>query len=251
MTGNVERDAGAGDPEQVAAGEDDAQSAATRDALSRSGLGRSVAAGLGGEDISAKGIIDAVGGVRGVIEALLPGLLYLILFMVTGDARVSVLAPAALSIVAVMFRIVQRQSLISSLSGVLGVAIAVFTTLFTGRGEDYFLPGFWINGFWIVALSLSLLLRYPLIGFLVGALTGNLTGWRAEPRLRVAAWVSTIVWLALFALRLVVQLPLYFTGNVTALGLARLAMGVPLFALVILFTWLLFRGVIASRAQSD
>lgn len=215
--------------------------------LTNRGLGRSVSAGLAGENLSAQGVLDALGGVRGIVEALLPGLLYLVLFVFTQDARVSVIAPAAIALAALVVRIVARQPLVSALSGVLGIAVCVATTLMTGRGEDYFLPGFWINGAWSTALILSLLVGWPLLGFLVGAIRGDLLGWKKDRSIVVAARLATAVWLALFLLRLALQLPLYFAGEVAALGIARLTMGVPLFGLVILFTWLLFRH--AFRAQ--
>ena len=37
------------------------------------------------------------------------------------------------------------------------------------------------------------------------------------------------------------QLPLYLTGAVVALGVARVAMGVPLFTVVIWLSWLILR----------
>lgn len=219
--------------------------------LARAGLGKSIAAGLHGEDLTAKGILSALGGVRGILEAFLPGLLYLTLFVVTGDARVSVIAPAVLAILALAFRLVSRQPLVAALSGVLGVVICVVTTLVTGRGEDYFLPGFWINGAWILGLSISLIAGWPLIGFIVGALRGDLTGWRKDRTVLIPARLATTVWLVMFVVRLVVQLPLYFAGEVGWLGVARLVMGVPLFALVILFTWMLFRHVLGAKPADD
>jgi hypothetical protein len=53
----------------------------------------------------------------------------------------------------------------------------------------------------------------------------------------------TVVWLGLFVGRLVVQLPFYFAGNVEALGATRLIMGVPLYALLLVFSWLVVRAV--------
>jgi len=44
-----------------------------------------------------------------------------------------------------------------------------------------------------------------------------------------------------FATRLAVQLPLYLAGAVVALGIARTAMGLPLFALGLWLTYLLVR----------
>lgn len=220
--------------------------------IASSGLGKSISSGLSGEDVSLKGVLDAIGGVRGIIEALLPGLLFVIIFIVTNDARVSVIAPAVLALLTVVLRLFSKQTLITALSGVFGVGIAVAATLFSGKGEDYFVPGFWINGIWIIALTISLVLRWPILGFLVGMLRNDMVGWRKDPEIYGAAKLSSLVWLALFVLRLAVQLPMYFAGNVAALGVARLAMGTPLFALVILFTWLLFRKTLSpDKSQTS
>ncbi len=59
---------------------------------------------------------------------------------------------------------------------------------------------------------------WPLIGLIAGYLLGEGTSWRADKRRRrVYTWLS-LGWAALFFARLVVQLPLYFAGDVTALG---------------------------------
>lgn len=215
------------------------------------GLGRAVAAGMSGESISARGVLEAIGGVRGVLESLIPATVYLVVFVLTQDARVSVIAPLVISVIAITARLLRREPLSAALSGFLGVLVCVAATLFTGRGEDYFLPGFWINGAWIVAHTISLLVGWPLIGLLLGFLRGSLTEWRRIPMLRRAATLCTVLWIAVFAARLAVQLPLYLAANagdpgaVEALGIARLVMGIPLFAVAVLFTWLVLSRVSA------
>ena len=42
---------------------------------------------------------------------------------------------------------------------------------------------------------------------------------------------ATLLWVGMFSARLLVQLPLYLAGAVVALGVARTAMGIPVFAL--------------------
>ena len=75
------------------------------------------------------------------------------------------------------------------------------------------------------------------------------TAWRRDPRKRrVFFWLS-IAWAALFAARLIVQLPLYFAGDVTALGTTKLLMGIPLFAPLIAVTWLVVRALYPRRAE--
>ena len=221
------------------AGEPEAPSAALG-----GGVGRAVRAGLGGESLSRQGVLDAIGGWRGIAETLVPGLMFLVMFPSTRDARISAIGPAALAIIAVAVRLIRKEPVASAFSGAAGVAIAVAATLFTGRGEDYYLPGFWTNGLWSLGLVISLVVGWPLLGFVLGGLRGDLRAWRKDRSLRRIANGLTLLWLVMFMARLAVQLPLYFAGRadtpgaIEALGVARLVMGVPLFALVIVFTWM-------------
>ncbi|MBO1901871.1 DUF3159 domain-containing protein [Leucobacter weissii] len=214
------------------------------------GLGRAVQAGLGGEAVTARGVLDAIGGVRGLVEAFVPATLFLVVYVLAKDARIAAIAPLAIAVLAVVVRLIRREPLSAALSGVLGVVVCVAAVMFTGEGSSYFVPGFFINGAWILAHTVSLLVGWPLIGLLLGFLRGSLTAWRKVPVLRRAAVLCTLVWIALFAARLLVQLPLYFADDTEALGVARLVMGVPLFALAVLFTWLVLARV-SSAVDAD
>ncbi|WP_336659424.1 DUF3159 domain-containing protein [Leucobacter sp. USHLN153] len=219
-------------------------------------LGRSVRAGLSGEAVSGRGVLEAIGGWRGIAETLVPGVLFLALYTFTRDARISAIAPAALTTILMVIRLLRREPLVSVISGAAGVAVAVAATLVTGRGADYYLPGFITNIAWGGALLLSALVGWPLIGLVLGALRGDLTGWRkSRPLKRAATWL-TLVWASLFIARLAVQVPLYFAareddGSATdALGIARLVMGVPLFALVVILTWFVLSRLAPSSDDS-
>lgn len=209
------------------------------------GLGRAVEAGLSGEAVSARGVLVAIGGWRGVVESLLPATLYLGVFVVTQDARLSAIAPLVLALLAIGVRIIRREPLAAALSGLIGVGVCAAAVMFTGEGSSYFVPGFWINGAWILAHTISLLVGWPIIGLLLGFLRGSLTEWRKTVALRRAAQLTTVFWIIVFGARLAVQLPLYFSGSTEALGVARLVMGVPLFAIAVLFTWLVLGRVSA------
>jgi cation transporter-like permease len=75
--------------------------------------------------------------------------------------------------------------------------------------------------------------------------------WRANPaKLRVAA-IATVLWTALSALRLAVQLPLYLAGATEALAATKLVMGVPLYAALLWVTWLLVRTAWRARERPD
>ena len=220
-------------------------------------LGRTVRAGISGETLTGRGVLEAIGGWRGVAETLVPGLLFLVIFTFTRDARTSAIAPAAITIIAVIVRLARREPLISVISGAAGVAVAVVATLLTGRGADYYVPGFITNIAWSAGLLISAAIGWPLVGVALGALRGDLTGWRRDSALkRVAMWL-TLLWSGLFIARLAVQVPLYFAARepdgiaaTDALGIARLVMGVPLFALVVVFTWMVLSKLPRSSDDS-
>ena len=98
---------------------------------------------------------------------------------------------------------------------------------------------------------MSILLRWPLIGVIVGLLFGDFDGWRKDVAKRRILTLATWLWVALFAIRLVLEVPLYFADNVAALGVVRLITSVPLYAVFLWVTWLLVRGVYAGTKATD
>ncbi|CAG7611118.1 DUF3159 domain-containing protein [Leucobacter soli] len=238
-----------------AKGSDGTESDGTAAGAPRGGLTRAVAAGLEGESVSAGGVLEIIGGWRGVVESLLPATVFLVVFVVTREARIAAIAPVVISLIAVAVRLVRRETLSSALSGLLGVAVCAAAVLFTGDGQNYFVPGFFINAAWILAYTISLALGWPLIGLLLGFVRGSFTEWRRVRVLRRAAALCTALWAIVFSARLAVQLPFYFAaeqghdGALEALGVARLVMGVPLFALAAVFTWLVLARVNAAAGD--
>jgi hypothetical protein len=200
----------------------------------------------------------AVGGPRGLLEAVLPGLLFVVVYTVGRDLRSALVAALASSGVLLAARLVQRSQLTQAVGGAVGVGICALVAARTGRAEDFFLVGLLTNlGYGSVyALSTLRFPRigpipawgpFPVLGLLLGPLTGEGLAWRRDPRRLRAYRLVTWLWVAMFALRLAVQVPLYLAGAVGALGAARLAMGVPLFALTAWLTWLVLRAVPPAR----
>jgi hypothetical protein len=192
----------------------------------------------------------AMGGWRGVLESVLPGLIFLVAWTATydaetrsGDLFLSLALSVGLAAVFTAIRLVQRQNASAAIGGLVAAAAAAGLSLLTGRGEDSFIPGFVTNSLYGTAFLISALIGWPLIGLAVGFLMGEGTAWRTNKRKkRVFFWLS-IAWASLFAARLLVQLPLYFAGDVTALGTLKLIMGLPLFAPLVAVTWLAVRAL--------
>lgn len=199
------------------------------------------------EDFS---LAAAVGGPRGFAEAVLPGLVFVVVFTITRDLRLCLVIALGAAAVLVLARLVARLPLTPALSGAVGVAVCAWSAHRTGDAADFYTPGFVINAVYAAVLLLSTL-PWPRIGPvpLVGVLVGPLTvgrEWRADPR-RVRVY-RRLTWLfaGLFLLRLAVQVPLYLADEVTALGIARLTMGVPLLVLVAWVAWASLRRLDAA-----
>lgn len=185
---------------------------------------------------------EAVGGPLGMAETSLPAVAFVVAYTASGsDTNLAAIVAVALALVLSVARIARRQSPMYALSGLVGVAFAAFVATRSGRAENFFLPGLLANAAYAAAFLISLAVRWPLVGIIVTKLDGEDDGWRRDP-LRVRAFVrATWLWAGVFLLRLAVQLPLYLAGAVVALGVAKTAMGLPLFGLGLWLTWLLVR----------
>lgn len=234
-----------GDTDRQRLGE--SMSAAFGAAARKSGLG----AMAEGDAPTGKALLLAMGGVRGIVEAILPGLLFLVVYTLTLDLLPSIIAPVALGVLFSIARLVQRQPVTQAVGGLLGIALSAALALLSGRAEDFYVVGFWTNGAYAVALLVSVLVGWPVVGLVAGYLMGSGTNWRSHPGQRRAMRWLTLVWVAMFAARLLVQLPLYFSGNVELLGTLRLLMGIPLYAPLLVLSWLVVRAVFPKAPQTS
>lgn len=210
-----------------------------------SSAARESAFGRAAQDgISPRVILAAMGGWRGVVEALAPGVVFLAIYLTTRSLVVAVVAPAVLSLVALAIRLLRREPVAGAFAGLIGVMVSGLIAMATGEGVDYYVLGLWTNLIYGSLIALTILLRWPLVGVIAGFALGIGTRWRG--RRRAMWWMQglTLVWVGLFAARLAVQLPLYQADAAGALGAARLLMGIPLFAIVLVVTAVLARSAL-------
>ncbi|MFT8638796.1 MAG: DUF3159 domain-containing protein [Bifidobacterium sp.] len=213
-------------------------------------------ASLAADDFS---IMDSMGGIRGIVESILPGLIFIVAFVSTGQLGMTVALSLAEAVIQLVARLFQRQSIMGALSGLAAVVLCLVWAWLTKDARNYYLPGFLTNAVWIVALSVSMLIRIPGIGACIEfvrkpTLSGFgawLARWREDGALFRAYMKVTGLWILLFAARLVVQVPMYLTDRIAWLGTARLIMGVPCFALVIWLSWLLVADPLHRHAEME
>jgi intracellular septation protein A len=195
-------------------------------------------------DAAPPSLADAVGGWLGLAESSLPAAVFVAVYTANGqDTQSAAIAAAALALVLAVARIVRRQTPLFALSGVVGVVIAGYVATRTGKAENFFLPGLLLNLAYGSAFAVSIVARWPLLGVMVGNITREGNGWRDDPALLGAYSRASWIWVGLFALRIAVQLPLYLASALVALGIAKVAMGVPLFVVGIWLSYLMLRSV--------
>ncbi len=195
----------------------------------------------------------ALGGPLGIAESTVPAAAFVIVLTASGqDITLAAVVAVGLALVLTIARVVRRQSPVYALAGVAGVAVAGYVAQRTGRAEDFFLPGLLINIAYAGIYLVSILVGRPLIGLIVAGLSGGGDGsWHRDPVRRRADARASWGGVGLFLLRIAVQLPLYLAGAVVALGVARVAMGLPLFAVGIWLSWLLLRDTqVTSRPRA-
>lgn len=217
----------------------------------------------------------AIGGWRGALESALPTIAFVVVWTVTQEVRPAVLAAAAALVVLGALRLLRHETLRFLLYAAVGVAIAAFFALRSGRAEDAFLPGMIQTAVVGLVFAVANVVRWPLFGFLIAVadpelseaterlkasgrkdapqdpvslarahadeavVTEALVGWRRhEGVLRVASRVGWVI-VVLDVIRLAVMVPLYLTGQVAALGVAKILLGWPAYLLAVLVIGLL------------
>lgn len=199
----------------------------------------------------AHAILDQMGGLSGLIYSSLPIVALVPVSRLFGlmPAIAAALGVAALVLV---WRLARQESAQPAISGFFGVGICALIAYVTGESKGYFLWGIWMSLLWAMVFALSVLVRRPVVGYLWGWIGGHGSGWRRVRKAVRAFDVATLVWVAVFASRFLVQNQLYADDQTGWLGVARIAMGWPLTALAALVTYLAIRAAQrAIHAQPD
>lgn len=174
----------------------------------------------------------ALGGWRGSLETALPTVAFVVVWAWRHDLKAALLAAMAFAVVLAVIRLAQRSSLQHVGGAVFATALAAFFAMRSGRAQDAFLPGIIGSAAWGAGTLLSIVVRWPVVGFLVGAgdpkAAEDPFRWRRDPGIVRVCQRLTWVLVALYAVRLAIMYPLYLAGSVTWLGITKVALGWPL-----------------------
>jgi hypothetical protein len=187
----------------------------------------------------------ALGGRRGMIEAAVPTVLFTVFWLTTKELTTALIVSVAAAVALLVVRVVQRSTVQFVVNALVGIGIGwLFVTMSArsgGSADDqalaYFLPGIIYNTGYSVVLAFTCIIGWPLVGFMVGSVTGDATAWHRDRQ--VVRLCSQLTWLlvAPCILRVVSQAPIWFAGKsgaidadtaVAILGVLKIAMGWPL-----------------------
>jgi len=192
---------------------------------------------------------SALGGARGSFETALPTVAFVGAWVWRHDVKIAVGASVAIVLVLLIVRLATRQTPRYVLSAVFATAVAAFFALRSGKAEAAFLPGILMSAGWGAASLFSVLVRWPIVGFLVAAgdpkLAEDPTAWRRDRGLVAVCQRLTMVLVLLYAVRVVVMFPLYLAEQVSLLGVAKIALGWPAYLVA-----LTIMGMILVRGQT-
>ena len=170
-------------------------------------------------------VVTALGGKKGIIDSTIPSLIFLLTYNVTHNLKVCLYISITTAVLLMIWRLIKRDTLTHSISGFIGIAFCGWFAWKTGE------------------------VKWPLIGVLLGPILGENLNWRKNPARMAAYKKATWIWFALFAIRLVVQYPLFKANQLNALGVANIFLGFPLYLATLWGTWIVIRSVPTAKAD--
>lgn len=221
------------------------------------------------EAVVRRQLSKALGGVRGMLEAAVPTILFTVVFLTMKELRLALIVSVAAAVLLLVVRVLQRSTVQFVVNSLIGIGIGAFFAYRSAQGGGdagdqalaYFLPGILYNAGYAVVLIGSIVIRWPVVGFLVGSVTGDPTAWHADAQ--IVRLCRNLTWMLVLpcVIRAAVQAPVYLAGSegmadkdvmVAILGTAKLVMGWPLqIAALLGMVYLLGRDRTPVSAEPD
>ncbi|HEY6740705.1 MAG TPA: DUF3159 domain-containing protein [Actinopolymorphaceae bacterium] len=176
-------------------------------------------------------IATLLGGWKASADATLPPLAFVGALFLSGQSIPWASATAIATSAALGgYRLARGERPRAVLIGLLGVTLAAMIALYTGRAETFFLPRLLSNVASALVWMLSIVLRWPLLGVVVGTILRQGRRWRRDPALLRAYSLASWPWVVQYVVRAVTFGTFYLLGWTAALGIANVVLTWPLIA---------------------
>ena len=188
-------------------------------------------------------VVNALGGKKGLIDSGVPSIVFLVVFNISKEVNTAIMSALALSLILAIFRLIKKDTIQHSVSGVIGVLICAYFANRSGNATDFYIPKLLTNLGYGTVYLIANLVGWPILGVVLGPLLGENFTWRNNPARKRMYVKASWIWVAMFFSRIAVQYPIYKSGNLNLLGTVNLAMGYPLFIATAYGSWLILRRV--------
>ncbi|CAN2203837.1 Uncharacterised conserved protein UCP010219 [Candidatus Nanopelagicaceae bacterium] len=196
-------------------------------------------------------VVNALGGKKGLIDSGVPSIVFLVVFNISKEVNTAIMSALALSLILAIFRLIKKDTIQHSVSGVIGVLICAYFANKSGNASDFYIPKLLTNLGYGTVYLIANLVGWPILGVVLGPLLGENFTWRNNPARKRMYVKASWIWVAMFFSRIAVQYPIYKSGNVNLLGTVNLAMGYPLFFAAAYGTWLVIKSGPPAVKVSD
>jgi uncharacterized protein DUF3159 len=187
-------------------------------------------------------LASLLGGRSGAIDATVPPVAFVVAWLAADQSVAAGVVAALVTAAAVaLWRLHRGTRPRAALVGLLMVGLAALIALRTGRAADFFLLQIVTNLASTLAWLVSIMIRWPLLGVVVGVVLGQKTRWRRDPALLRAYSRGSWVWVLQYVIRLAVFTPLWLADQPVALATARVVLTWPLVAACLAVSWWVVR----------
>lgn len=195
-----------------------------------------------------------------MLEAGLPTLLFTFVWLITKNLQLALLLSGASALVLLVVRLVQRSTVQFVVNALFGIGLGwLFVHLAARAGGSadaqalaFFLPGLIWTTVYSVSVAASCLVGWPLMGFMLGGVTGDPTSWHHDRQ--VVRLCTRLTWILVLPgiIGVALQGPIWLAGwtgaldadtAVLAISTLRYGLGWPLRFLALgAMTWVLARN---------
>ncbi|MER7862434.1 DUF3159 domain-containing protein [Amycolatopsis japonica] len=187
-------------------------------------------------------LFSAVGGWRTVAEGVTSRVVFLVAYLATGHVLTSALITVGGVVVLAAVRLFTDRKVWQPAIGVIVVGVSAMLAGNTGQAADFYLTTVFVQAGATALFLVSILVRRPMIGLVLGTLRGERLGWRRDRPRRRRYYLCTAVFLAKFAIATAALVPLYLAGTVIPLGIAATVLGgAPAAGLCLYLCWRILR----------
>lgn len=197
------------------------------------------------EPVQRDSLRTLLGGGRQAIEATVPVLAFVATWMISGNDVLWASAVAVFAaVVLLVLGLAQRRKLRALMIGLLFTIVAAMLAVYMGDGKYFFLVRILSNALSIVVWAISILVRWPFLGVILGAIVGTKARWRRDPVLLRAYSRASWIWAASYAFRVVVLLAVWDRASVEVVGVVQALTSYPvLIACIVISGWVLFGSI--------